>query len=70
MKSYVLAVSEARKDKGMTIRALARKSGIKETALGAVLREEREMKADELLALAEVLGLSLRDLLPGNSIGA
>lgn len=54
-------VESARKSSGMTVRALAQKSGVKESALYQVLNDRRKMTAAELVAVSSVLGLTLND---------
>jgi len=50
-----------RKMLGMTVRALAQKTGIEENALGRLLVGKRKMSASELLAISDVLGLTFLD---------
>lgn len=54
-------VESARVSSGMTIRALANKSGVDEAALYRVLNAQRKMTAAELVALSSVLGLTMSD---------
>lgn len=57
----VPVVNDRRNEMGMTIRALAKKTGIPENALYATLCGNRKMTATELLSLSMVLGLNFDD---------
>lgn len=54
-------VNKRREQVGMTVRALARKTGIKEDALYGIICGKRKMTATELLSLSSVLNLTLDD---------
>lgn len=61
ISDYVTVIESRRADRGMTIRALSQKSGIKENSLYNALEGKRKLKADELLAVSSVLNLKLED---------
>lgn len=50
------------KDRGITLRYLARKTGLRESALSMALNGKRRLLADELLAICAVLDLDIQDL--------
>lgn len=54
-------VNRRRVERGLTIRSLARLSGVPESALYNILQNSRKMTASELLALSIVLGLGFDD---------
>lgn len=60
-KDCVAVVEQRREEYGMTIKALARKSGIEEAVLYNILSRRRRMQASEMIALSAVLGLTLDD---------
>ena len=58
-------VNSKRKEIGMTVRALSKKTGIDENVLGRTLIGKRKMNACELLALVSALNLSFEDFKRG-----
>lgn len=61
MNDCVAVVDKRREDFGMTVRALAQKSGVQEDALYNILGKKRKMTASELLSLSAVLHLTFED---------
>lgn len=64
-------VRNAIEDRGMTIRAVSRKTGITYSRLQPSVRGRRELRADEYLILCRLLGLDPRGYIemtePGRS---
>lgn len=52
------AISAERGAAGMTIKELAEKSGVPERTLIRLLKAERDIKVDQLAALADVFGIT------------
>ena len=61
LKNCASVIDGKRSEIGMTIRALAAKSGIEENALYLSFGGKRALKASELISLSFVLGLDLSD---------
>lgn len=64
MNDCIAVVDKRRREYGMTIRALSRKSGVKEDALYNILNNKRKMTSSELLSLSAVLNLNFEDYRP------
>lgn len=56
-------VRSAVENSGLKVWKIAEKSGIKESAIGAILRSQRRIYADELLPLCSAVGLSVEKVL-------
>lgn len=61
MNDCISVVDNRREEYGMTIRALAQKSGVDEDALYNIFGRSRKMTASELLSLSAVLHLTFDD---------
>lgn len=68
MNDCVAVVDKRREDFGMTVRALAQKSGVQEDALYNILGKKRKMTASELLSLSAVLHLNFEDYRPRKAV--
>lgn len=55
-------IAEEVKKSGMTTAFICRKTGIKPGALYPALAERRELRADEFLALCQILNLDPREI--------
>lgn len=64
MNDCVTVVERRRAEYGMTVRALSKKSGVREDALYNILGKKRKMTASELLSLSAVLNLTFDDYRP------
>lgn len=64
MSDYIAVVDKRRKEYGMTVRTLSRKSGVEEDALYNILNNKRKMTSSELLSLSAVLNLNFEDYRP------
>lgn len=64
----VSVIEDRREEYGMTIRALARKSGVDENVLYCILNRKRRMMASELLSISEVLHLTFEDFKPEKAV--
>jgi transcriptional regulator with XRE-family HTH domain len=60
-------VAMAREQRGLTQERLAGRSALPTTALAALERGEYGIEVDELHRVADVLGLAMTDLLPGDA---
>ena len=61
MNNCVAVVDKRREEYGMTVRALSKKSGIREDALYNILGGQRKMTASELLSISAALHLTFDD---------
>lgn len=68
MNDCVAVIDKRREDFGMTVCALAQKSGIQEDALYNILGKKRKMTASELLSISAVLRLNFEDYQPRKAV--
>jgi len=68
MNDCIAVVDKRRKEYGMTIRALSRKSGVEEGALYNILNNKRKMTSSELLSLSAALNLNFTDYHPQRAV--
>lgn len=61
MASVIKVISDRIEERGMTITAVSKRAGINNDLLSKTLNNKRKLKADELVVLCQVLGLTLED---------
>ena len=59
--SVIDVINSRIQDRGMTLTAISKRSGINNDLLSKSLRSKRRLKAEELVALCQVLDLTLED---------
>ena len=61
MSDCIDVVEKRRDDRGMTVQALAQKSGVPADSLYSIFKKTRKMTASEMLSIAAVLELTFDD---------